>query len=266
MCTVDLRQTTQGIGSKQASKRMCTWSVSVKQFSSEVSTHTHTHAHTHTRAHMQTKVITFNITYGTHRIHDCLPLFQEALENRANAAQDEQSLQDTPDSKDGLQAVLLTDVEDSPDDSQASRPDMDGQLVRGQGVKRPSPGGQQGVQSQSAAAGQGVQTQSAGVQVHVAPAVLEQDDDERGVNGKRRKGDVCGKSFLDTLNDCLHDYTGREDRRKVETDRENTPNVLWAKNLALQIEEVRDEKKRKLLKLKITQMVNNCQMDELQNE
>ena len=196
---------------------------------------------------------------GQEQIHGSIHLFQDGAQtNTVNTegsqglldTQDTQDTQDTEDTKDSLQTIPSPDdIDDLLDDSPAERPYVEEQRARGQGIKR----------------------HSAGVQVLLPSAHLQTDG--RGLNGKKRREDVSGKTFLNTLNDYLRDYIDREERRRAEetrrseeAERENAPNMLWARNLAQQIEDIRDEKKRKLLKLKIAQMVNECQMEELQNE
>ena len=191
----------------------------------------------------------------------CTHMFQDGVQtNTANTegSQGPQDMQDTPDALDAedTKDSLLTipsqdDVDDVLDNSPSERPSVDVHSARGQGLKRNSSGMQTGL-----------------------PLLAQlQADGRPGANGKKRKEDISSKSFLNTLNDYLRDYIDREERRRAEemrrseeAEREHAPNMLWARNLAQQIEEIRDEKKRKLLKLKIVQMVNECQMEELQNE
>ena len=188
-------------------------------------------------------------------------MFQDGVQtNTANTegSQGPQDMQDTPDALDAedTKDSLLTipspdDVDDVLDNSPSERPSVDVHSARGQGLKR----------------------HSSGMQTGLPPLAQLQADGRPGTNGKKRKEDASSKSFLNTLNDYLRDYIDREERRRAEemrrseeAEREHAPNMLWARNLAQQIEEIRDEKKRKLLKLKIAQMVNECQMEELQNE
>ena len=89
-----------------------------------------------------------------------------------------------------------------------------------------------------------------------------------------RKEDASGGgSLLGTLTTYLQGSGERRDekrkdeeaRRKEEIERKNTVNVLWANNLAQQIDEIRDERKRKFLKIKLTQVVTEYQLADLEN-
>ena len=46
----------------------------------------------------------------------------------------------------------------------------------------------------------------------------------------------------------------------------NDATMLWAKPLAQQIHEIRNDKKRKLLKINITHLVTECQLEDIEDD
>ena len=66
--------------------------------------------------------------------------------------------------------------------------------------------------------------------------------------------------------------TRREDRRKEaarkkdQSEQANTGTLLWANNLAQQIDEITDERARKFLKIRVTQLVVQYQLEDLNND
>ena len=96
-----------------------------------------------------------------------------------------------------------------------------------------------------------------------------------GLHGNNTRTDnASGGAFLNHLSDYLYDSEAQlekirkeEDaRRKAEMERDISPTSVWARNLALQIEEIKDERKRRLLKIKVTQVVTEFQLEDLQSE
>lgn len=74
------------------------------------------------------------------------------------------------------------------------------------------------------------------------------------------------------LNMLQESKENREERRALslkENVNEETVdpiNLLWAKNLAQQVSELTNERERKLLKVKIQQLVSEAQMKDLSSE
>jgi len=95
-----------------------------------------------------------------------------------------------------------------------------------------------------------------------------------GLNWNTRTDNASGGAFLNHLSDYLYDSEAQlekirkeeEARRKADMERDLSPTAVWARNLALQIEEIKDERKRRLLKIKVTQVVTEFQLEDLQSE
>ena len=92
-------------------------------------------------------------------------------------------------------------------------------------------------------------------------------------DGKKRKEAAPGGAFLDTFSSYLQESeTRREDRRKEaarkndQSEHTNTGTLLWANNLAHQIHDIRDDRTRKLVKIKVTQFVAKYQLEDLDDD
>ena len=100
------------------------------------------------------------------------------------------------------------------------------------------------------------------------PSQVPQGGGHRHVQGgKTRKEETPAVSFITPLTDFLEESESRRERRRRQHEEEGKNATLqWAKNLAQQIDDIKNEKRRKLLKIKMTQLLTECQMEDINDD
>ena len=74
-------------------------------------------------------------------------------------------------------------------------------------------------------------------------------------------------SFITLLTYFLEESESRRERRRRQHEVEGKyATLLWAKNLAQQVDDIKNEKRRKLLKIKMTHLLTEFQMEDLNDD
>ena len=122
---------------------------------------------------------------------------------------------------------------------------------------------------------QDTDTDDIGEQFNDSSVGVEDDTEEPGPSQvpqggggrKKRKEDTLAVSFITSLTEFLEESESRRERRRKQHEEEGqNATLLWAKNLAQQVDDIKNEKRRKLLKIKMTQLLTEFQMEDLNDD